>query len=109
MDTGVLLMRVDRMRVVTTVMMMAVGARLAHNAPRSRDRMSHDDGFVRSGDTHYPNGVPVATAWSRFHRVGRSPSIEIGYHGACENPRLIEVDQRAGVTDLTIAKGGCLI
>jgi hypothetical protein len=25
--------------------------------------MSHDDGFVRSGDTHYPNGVPVATAW----------------------------------------------
>ena len=94
MGGGVLLMRLARMRVVTTVMMMAVGARLAHNAPRSRNRMSHDDGFVRSGDTHYPNGVPVATAWSRFHKVGRSSSVEIGYHGACENPRLISESSR---------------
>lgn len=34
--------------------------------------MGHDDGFVRSGDTHYPNNGSVATIGRSLHEARES-------------------------------------
>ncbi len=55
------------------VVRMVVGPRLAHIAPRSRNRMGHDDDSVRSRGHPYPNGGPETTILS----AGQVSRIEL--------------------------------
>src|SRR5438132_7438070 len=49
---------------VGMVFVMALGLRLTHVAPRSRNQISHDRGLFSSPDIQYPDGAPGTTSLS---------------------------------------------